>query len=464
MRSKFLALVGAIAVGVSLLAVPAQARVDDGAASGVSGTGAPVGSAGESTPARAGGTKPWMPATGGWFNDPWGDQEAKFRIERQIVAAINHARKGSHIRIAVYSFDRVNVARALLNAHQRGVRVQVLHNDHQYTTAMKMLKHGLGTNRGHKSWDYTCKTGCRSEQGVLHDKIYLFEHTGGAKNVVMTGSANLTGNAAIHQFNDLLIKADSPNYYTMMLRLFWELKKDRTAKPLFEHKVLDDYQLWVMPHPHNTEQNDPVMGILRPIQCQGATGGTGVSGRTKIRVSMHAWNGDRGTYIARRLRHLYAQGCDVKVLWALAGSGMKRVMGMSTPRGTVPRHSDSYNTDCDELQEVDMYSHQKYLTISGHYGDDTSASYVFTGSSNWTPQGISGDELILRAHGPHLVNQWNRNFDFIWDKRSRPVGDSPGPGFYPTPPECETTPTTPVAARRATSAGLQFSGRYWESD
>ncbi len=463
MRSKVWALVGAVTVGVSLLAVPAQARVDVAttAASTVVTTATTDSAA--TTAARTGDAKPWLPSTGGWFNDPWGDTESKFRIERQIVAAINHARKGSYIRIAVYSFDRVNVAKALLDAHKRGVRVQVLHNDHQYTTAMKMLKHGLGTNRGKKSWDYTCKTGCRSEQGVLHDKIYLFEHTGGAKNVVMTGSANLTGNAALHQFNDLLIRSEAPEYYTMMLKLFWELKRDRTAKPLYEHKVLDDdYQLWVMPHPRTTEQNDPVMEILRPVQCQGAQGGTGTAGRTKIRVSMHAWNGERGTYIARRLRNLYAQGCDVRVLWALGGTGMKNAIGASTPRGTVPRHSDGYNTDCDELQEVDMYSHQKYMTISGHYGDNRSASYVFTGSSNWTHSGISGDELILRVKGPHMVTQWDRNFDFIWNNRSRPVGDSPGPTFTPAPPVCET-PTDP-AARRTTGADPEFSGRYWESD
>jgi phosphatidylserine/phosphatidylglycerophosphate/cardiolipin synthase-like enzyme len=302
-------------------------------------------------------------------------------------------------------------------------------------------------------------------QGVLHDKIYLFEHTGGAKNVVMTGSANLTGNAALHQLNDLLIKAEVPNLYTTLLHLFWELRKDRTAKPLFEHKVLRDYQLWVMPHPGTTERNDPVMDILRRVQCGGAAGGTGVAGRTKIRVSMHSWNGDRGTYIARRLRNLFAQGCDVKVLWALGGAGMKRVIGTPTPRGTVPRHADGYNTDCDELHEVDMYSHQKYMTISGHYGDDRSASYVFTGSSNWTPQGISGDEMILRAGGSHLVTQWNRNFDFIWNHRSRPVGTSPGPSFDPTPPACDVTTTgTPPTARRVMTHDLAYSGRFWEGD
>ena len=405
----------------------------------------------------------WMPKTGGFFNDPWGDMDAKYHIERQIVGAIRHARKGSFIRIAVYSFDRTNVAKALINAYHRGVHVQVLHNDHQYTTAMKMLKHALGTNRGKKSWDYTCKTGCRSEQGVLHDKIYLFEHTGGAKNVVMTGSANLTKNATAHQFNDLMIKNDAPGLYRAMLKLFWQLKKDKTAKPLYWHQVVGkSFSLWVMPHPHTTARNDPIMKILRPVRCRGAKGGTGIDGRTKIRVSMHAWNDPRGTYIARRLRHLYAQGCNVKVMWALAGAEMKRVIGTETKRGTVRRHADGYNTDCDPEQEVDMYSHQKYMTISGRYGKDRSSSLVFTGSSNWTHSGISGDELVLRARGRYLVKQWNRNFDHIWTKRSRPVGESTG-GFRPAPPICPYY-WRPGTERRSTTHGLTFGGAHWEDD
>jgi phosphatidylserine/phosphatidylglycerophosphate/cardiolipin synthase-like enzyme len=410
--------------------------------------------------AQARTAKRWEPPAGGFFNNPWGNREAKFRIERQIVAAINHAHKGSYIRIAVYSFDRVNVAKRLIEAHRRGVHVQVLHNDHQYTKAMKMLKHALGTNRGKKSWDYTCKTGCRSQQGVLHDKIYLFERTGGAKNVVMTGSANLTGNAAIHQFNDLLVRKSSPGLHDLMLRLFRELKKDRTAKPLYQHKVLRDYQLWVMPHPRTTADNDPVMDILRPVRCRGAKGGTGIHGRTKIRVSMHSWNGDRGAWIARRLRHLYADGCNVKVMWGLAGAKMKDVIGAQTPRGRVPRHANGYDTDCDELNQVDMYSHQKYFTISGHYGKDRSASLVFTGSSNWTHSGVSGDEMILRARGPALVKRWNTNFQNIWENWSRPVGGTGG--FRPDPPPCKAERGVP--ARRATTTDLSFSGPYWEAD
>jgi phosphatidylserine/phosphatidylglycerophosphate/cardiolipin synthase-like enzyme len=434
----------AMALAGSLLTVPATAPASAHAAVAVA-------------------KKPWEPATGGFFNDPWGGTDSQYRIERQIVAAIRHAKPKSHIRIAVYSFDRVNVAKALIKAHRRGVYVQVLHNDHQYTKAMKMLKKALGTHRGKKSWDYTCKTGCRSVQGVLHDKIYLFEHTGGARDVVMTGSANLTRNATVHQFNDLLVKKDAPNLHSMMLQLFWELKKDKPAKPLYEHKVLANYQLWVMPHPRTTSANDPLMRILRQVRCQGANGGTGTHGRTKIRVSMHSWASDRGTYIARKLRHLYADGCDVKVMWALAGSTMKKTIGATTPRGQVPRRANGYNTDCDELHEVDMYSHQKYMTISGHYGDDRSASYVFTGSSNWTFSGISGDEMILRATGANLVKRWNTNFTYIWEHRSRPVGGSGG--FRPTPPTC-TSARAGATERRvpATTIDPSFSGRYWESD
>ncbi|ABL83255.1 hypothetical protein Noca_3755 [Nocardioides sp. JS614] len=399
----------------------------------------------------------WRPAEGGFFNNPWGERADKFRIERQIVAAIRHARKGSYIRIAVYSFDRVNVARALIDAHRRGVHVQVLHNDHQVTAAMRMLRTELGTDRGRRSWDHICTTGCRSEQGVLHDKIYLFDRTGAAENVVMTGSANLTLNATAHQFNDLLVQRNAPRLHHVLLRLFWELRRDRTAQPLFEHKVLKHYRLWVLPHPRTTAANDPVMQVLRQVRCRGARGNTGVDGRTKIRVSMHSWNGDRGTWIADKLRRLYARGCNVKVMWSLAGAEMKQAIGAPTPRGEVPRRADGYNTDCDVLQEVDMYSHQKYLTISGRYGRDRRASYVFTGSSNWTAQGLSGDEMILRAHGLRLVRQWNHNFDFIWRHRARQVGGERG--FRPGAPSCPYYYRTTRPHR-----GLAFSGEHWEAD
>src|SRR4029079_6872852 len=113
-----------------------------------------------------------------------------------------------------------------------------------------------------------------------------------------TGSANLTKNATVHQFNDLMVKNGVQQLYGTLHTLFEQLKRDRTARPIYWHKVVSkSFQVWVLPRPHNTISNDPIMRILGPVQCGGARGGTGINGRTKIRVSMHAWNGERGEYI-----------------------------------------------------------------------------------------------------------------------------------------------------------------------
>ena len=80
MKSRFSGLVGVllIALAGSLLTVPATAAP-------------PARAATPQAPAK----QRWLPPTGGLFNDPWGSEDAKYRVERHIVDAIRHARKGS---------------------------------------------------------------------------------------------------------------------------------------------------------------------------------------------------------------------------------------------------------------------------------------------------------------------------------------------------------------------------------
>ena len=85
--------------------------------------------------------------TGPVFNNPRGNPRKRFRIEREIVRAIDATQRREVIRFALYSFDRMGVARALVAARNRGVRVQILLNDHQDTKAMKLLRARLGKNR-----------------------------------------------------------------------------------------------------------------------------------------------------------------------------------------------------------------------------------------------------------------------------------------------------------------------------
>ena len=119
--------------------------------------------------------KRWKAYKGAFFNNPHVNAD-RFKIERRIIDTIRHTPKGETIRIAVYSFDRMPVADALIAAHKRGVKIQMLLNDHQDTHAMKRVRAVLGTNRFAKNFIYKCKQGCRTiadQYRNLHSKFYL---------------------------------------------------------------------------------------------------------------------------------------------------------------------------------------------------------------------------------------------------------------------------------------------------
>ena len=61
----------------------------------------------------------WKPKAGVSFNKPRNGVKARSRLIRKVIAGIEHAPKKSTIRFAIYSFDRKDVANALLKARKR---------------------------------------------------------------------------------------------------------------------------------------------------------------------------------------------------------------------------------------------------------------------------------------------------------------------------------------------------------
>ncbi|HSF97364.1 MAG TPA: phospholipase D-like domain-containing protein, partial [Ornithinibacter sp.] len=144
----------------------------------------------------------WKAPQGPFFNDPR-LKKGWFRIERKVIETIKHTPRGSTIRIAVYSFDRMPVAKALIAAHRRGVKVQMILNDHQYTKAMRAVRREIGARRYRSSFITRCTAGCRSKQNQynnMHTKFYSFSRAGRSKDVLAVGSANLMLNADKHQW------------------------------------------------------------------------------------------------------------------------------------------------------------------------------------------------------------------------------------------------------------------------
>jgi phosphatidylserine/phosphatidylglycerophosphate/cardiolipin synthase-like enzyme len=369
---------------------------------------------------RDGKRKGYRPPAGAHFNVPIGGKAAQTRIEDVVRGAINHAKKGSYIRIALFSFDRHNMADALIKAHKRGVHVQVLLNDHQITRAMRKMNRAFGHSLKRKSWMRQCNSGCRSRGEFLHSKMYLFSKTGRATNVSMTGSVNLTTNALIHQWNDLYVVNGHQKTYDKFLKTFEEMKRDKPIKrPHRVYNIKPRYQLQVFPVMNADKKSDPMMGILNKVKCKGARGGAGINGRTMIRVNMHRWADRRGGYLADKIVNLWAAGCNVRVMHGSADDTVRARITRSTKRGRVPIRSNGFDDSGDGM--IDRYTHTKYVIISGHYGNSRSERRIITGSSNWSGRGLSGDELQFRVRGPKAVQQYKKNFDYIWNNGSRAI-------------------------------------------
>jgi phosphatidylserine/phosphatidylglycerophosphate/cardiolipin synthase-like enzyme len=381
------------------------------------------------------GRKRWKAPQGPYFNDPH-RKKGWFRIERKVIDTIRHTRKGSTIRIAVYSFDRMPVAKALIDAHRRGVKVQMLLNDHQYTRAMRAIRKEIGAKRSRDSFIYRCKAGCRSKKNPynnMHTKFYSFSQAGRSKDVLAVGSANMMLNADIHQWNDLYFTSGDHELFRQFVSLFNDMRIDHDTRqsPRFFcgtpvgaacDDSVDKHTVWAYPKPSGPK-NDLVLDTLAKVQCLTPDGAGGQT-RTRLALSMHTMRGRRGDYLAAAIRQKYAEGCRVRVSYGLIGYHTKRIIGAATSRGRIPLRStgldynpdDNYDLNKDGQDDLILtyYSHQKYLAVQGTYNGVPDTHMVITGSSNWASLSTGNDEVRLSIRGKKLTRKYVKNFNYQW--------------------------------------------------
>jgi phosphatidylserine/phosphatidylglycerophosphate/cardiolipin synthase-like enzyme len=380
--------------------------------------------------------KRWKAYHGAFFNNPHVNAD-RFKIERRIIDTIRHTLKGETIRIAVYSFDRIGVANALIAAHKRGVKIQMLLNDHQDTHAMKMVRAVLGTNRFAKNFIYKCKQGCRTyadQYRNLHSKFYTFTQAGKSKDVLITGSVNLTRNAIYHQWNDGYFMHGNQALFGQFVNVFKDMKHDYSTKqPPIRFcgtpkgqgcdDSVDKYTTWIFPKT-SRPTDDVVLQMLSKIQCL-TPDGKGGQTRTHLALSMHTMRGARGNYLASAIRQKWAEGCDFRVSYGLIGYKTKQIIGASTARGRIPLRStgldyhpdDDFDLNGDGEDDVilDFYTHQKYFVIQGTYNGVPNTSMVLTGSSNWASLGTAEDEVFFTIRGASNAKRYLTNFNSFWN-------------------------------------------------
>jgi len=386
----------------------------------------------------------YTPPRGPHFNDPYGDERQRRALITQVIRSVNSAPgyrlhnplvhrtmscptdprlAPSTIKIAVYSIADQEFAAALAAAERRCVSVKVMMNSHLTVTTSRSwatIVDSLGKRPkdydAARSFAMRCTNGCLGTS-VMHAKYFLFSRAGRARDVVMTGSSNITRNAVRVQWNDLYTAVGSRTLYGQFRDHFRRMIPDVSEQGPWKYHA-GRYSTLFYPDRRMTARSDQARRTLHNIRCTGARGGAGIHGHSVVTIAMHAWFGTRGLYLAQEVHRLYRQGCYVRILYSFMSRRTYDALGTARGERMVVRRVQFAGA----LGLVAVkYSHMKLLAVSGHLGHDRSAFVTWTGSNNWTDRGNHADEVVLRIASKRVYQAYVRQWRHIRDTRSTGV-------------------------------------------
>ncbi|NGN67156.1 hypothetical protein G5C51_25015 [Streptomyces sp. A7024] len=399
---------------------------------------------------------PALLAEGPVFNDPLGTDTQKYAIRERILQLTASAVPGSSIKVAIYHVWDQPVIDALIAAHQRGVRVQILldstnKSDPKGTPAYNQLLAALGSNAAAGSFVRLCPTGksCLGDPqfgaSIMHNKFFLFSQVEGASNVVVQTTSNMTPGAFTRFNNDALVLPDNPtlhtaysNYFRDLLAANWQAWRYRTVGT-------DPYKAYYFPRTGTTNSTDTIDAILNNVQCT-YQDANGVTQRTKVRVGIFKIT---RKVIADKLTTLQKAGCTVDVVYAEADSARSQngTPGTwdalhATGGPSVRCYNDPRNpNDPSKPLSTPYIIHSKYLLVDGMYFGARD-KLTFTGSHNYTgPSLRENDETLVKIDDDSVHDAYAAGFTRI--KTAAYPGTSDGTdlcmGVKPLPQDPETT-------------------------
>jgi hypothetical protein len=258
------------------------------------------------------------------------------------------------------------------------------------SAAYRQIAAALGTARWRSSWVVACRHGCVGDK-VMHDKFFLFSRTGSARDVIVQSSANLTPTDRRNAWNNAVILRDA-RIYRAYGRYFSALAARRHATGRVTRS--GDVTLYTFPRAGHADTLDELLGHV------------GCAGGTSVHVATFAFT---RTTIARRLRSLAHQGCDVRVVYTDLGARARALL-----TGTHLLRARYRYPDPRTGRPVNAYVHSKYVTIDGTYAGRP-RRIVITGSPNITlPALRHNDEAMLKIEDAGVHAAYERNFAALW--------------------------------------------------
>lgn len=327
----------------------------------------------------------YTPPLGAVFSSPL-DRNGGREILSQVYRAIYASPKGSTIRLVVWNFADPAITTALIAAHQRGVRVQVVVAESVKNKQWYRIRDALSKNTADRSFAVRCHNACRTDSYVMHAKIFLFSKSGSRQHISMFGSTNLTKAAGNRQWNDQVTTANK-GLYEFFVQTFKEYAADRVVSKGNDVYESDRYRVVLWPVP----ETNPVASALEKVKCHPPKGSGLANRRTVVRIAIAGWFDEFGLNIARQVRRLWDTGCDLRIVTTLAGRKINRVLKQRYGRGRVPIRQVTVDKNKDRIPE--RYMHMKSIAVDGTYDGDPRAHMLFTGSPNWSGEARSSDEV-----------------------------------------------------------------------
>jgi phosphatidylserine/phosphatidylglycerophosphate/cardiolipin synthase-like enzyme len=382
----------------------------------------------------------YSPPSGNFFGYPNRGKKAQLAIRNRVLNSIKGTWGGTRtsigtprpengsIRIATWTFDDWAIARALVAARARGVSVQVVAAKaaNKQKGPWKYLKKKLGSKLARPGYPATidtvsfareCRGSCRGPGGTAHAKYLLFDKLGSSRQryVTFQTSMNLTKFGYTGQWNQATVMKYK-SVYDDYLSVFKQARlAQRAANPYRARSVGPKVADYFFPRSGARAAQDPVMQNLGVVGCRGAGYGGTADHRTRIRIIQYAMYGDRGVWIAKRLRALWKAGCDIKMIYSVITRPVLQILRNGSGRGPIPmRQSVTKNGS----GEIDKYNHSKWMTITGRWNGLSSAWVTFNGSANWSVAAFGNDEQMMRIRSLDQTRHYLLAFNTTWNQKT----------------------------------------------
>ncbi len=362
----------------------------------------------------------FTPPSGALLSDPTISGRKRLILNR-VIKSVRNTAKGEYIRTAVWNYDDRAVTNALLDAHHRGVHVQIVVANSVRNSNWTRTAAALNANRRDQSFAVRCRGGCRGAS-IMHSKFVLFSRVRKAQNISMVGSFNLTKPAGFRQWNDLVTTRNKA-FYASLVDTFREYAQDRRVARPYQVTDLGQRKITLWP----AIGRNTILEELQKVRCTIPNSEVrNGQRRTKIRIAIAGWFDSFGTNIARQVRALWGRGCDIKIITTLAGRGVNRTLRSPKGRGPVPIRRVIIDRNGDGIPE--RYLHMKAISIIGSFDGDDTADVLITGSPNWSARAQRSDEILFRfLDSSQLARQYAAHVDRLYAggfSRRRTVSES----------------------------------------